>query len=39
MLLICKKKNYYIYLENTNIKYCSVVKFIYIREIDENKII
>jgi hypothetical protein len=34
-----QKKNYYIYLENTNIKYCSVVKFIYIREIDENKII
>ena len=29
------KKDYFIYLENTNEKYCSVVKFIYIREIDE----
>ena len=29
------KKDYFIYLENTNEKYCSVVNFIYIREIDE----
>ena len=28
------KNDYYIYLENTNEKYCSIVKFIYIREID-----
>ena len=26
------KKDYYIYLENTNQKYCSIVKFIYARE-------
>ena len=26
------KNNYYIYLENTNGKYCSIVKFIFIRE-------
>ena len=30
------KNDYYIYLENTNKKYCSTVKFIFIREYEEN---
>ena len=32
LAFILPKKDYYIYLENTNQKYCSIVKFIYIRE-------
>ena len=34
---LSNERDYYIYLENTNNKYGSIVKFIYIREIEEDK--